>query len=182
MKCLACKTNELEDLNLNEELKVNHCSQCGGNWMPFAEYYDWHTNNKNEVENISEENYISVTDSVTPKLCPDCGVLLRTYKVSSKLGFRIENCGSCNGIWFDKNEWETIKSHNLHHKIHNFFTDSWQKRIREDERKDFFHNLYINKLGEADYEKLKSVKKWIDENQNKSTIIAYLINKDPYKL
>lgn len=182
MRCLVCKTVELQEEFLENDLKVHSCSECGGKWMRFGDYFAWHTTHKHELENALEINSLPAQDSVTAKLCPDCETLLTAYKVSSKLDFRLEHCNSCNGIWFDKNEWEAIKRENLHHQIHNFFTEGWQKKIREEERRDFFEKHYIKRFGAEDYQRLKQVKLWIDDSENKSSMLAYLMNKDPYKL
>lgn len=182
MRCLTCKTNELEELYLEGGLKVYSCRQCNGKWMRFSDYLAWHNNSENRTSDEVDENFFPVEDSTNPKLCPDCGAILTPYKVSSKLGFMLEHCASCNGIWFDNNEWEAIKKIDLHHKINCFFTESWQKKVREDEKKDFMEKQYAKKFGEEDYEKLKQIKKWIDENENKSMLLAYLMNDDPFKL
>jgi Zn-finger nucleic acid-binding protein len=182
MRCLVCKTNELEEQYLENGLRVYTCKDCEGKWMRFGDYFTWHNSNKNQSETAMEDKYISVEDSTNPKFCPDCETILTPYKVSSKLDFMLEHCGTCNGIWFDKNEWESIKSIDLHHKIQNFFTEAWQKKIREEERREFLEKHYTSKFGPADYERLKQTKKWIDESENKSMLLAYLMNENPYKL
>lgn len=184
MKCLVCSTENLEEIEITDGLKVQHCNKCGGNWMNFSDYFHWH--NKNKIDFDTNEtccdNYSPVEDSSTAKLCPNCEQYLRPYRVSSELNFSLEHCNCCNGIWFDKNEWENIKKNKLHHQIHYFFTDSWQTKVRYDERKKFFENLYIKRFGKEDYEKLKGFKAWIDESPNKSALLAYIMNNDPYKL
>lgn len=187
MKCLVCKHENLRDHEITPGLDTKHCDQCGGNWLRFDKYIEWNRNSYIKFFDIKDEpkeekKYMEVSDSNNPKLCPDCGTILRVYKVASNLSFRIENCAYCNGIWFDKNEWETLKENNLHHQIHKFFTDSWQKKLREEERKNYFEEFYTKKFGKEDYDKVKEVRAWITDNKNKSLLFAYLMNKDPYKL
>lgn len=182
MKCLVCKTNELEEQYLEDGLKVHSCRECNGKWLRFNDYFEWHSSAKDEMPNITEEGDATVEDSKNAKLCPDCRTILTVYRVSSKFAFRVEQCSRCNGVWFDKNEWESIKKAGLHHSVLSFFTDSWQKKIREDERIEFLERHYTEKFGAEDYEKLKGVKKWIDESKNKSTILAYLMKDDVNKI
>jgi Zn-finger nucleic acid-binding protein len=182
MKCLVCKTVDLQEQNIVPGLKVHNCSECGGNWLKFLDYLEWHNGNDTALEISSEEKkYLAINDSQNPKLCPDCGRIMRVYKVASNLSFRIEHCNSCYGIWFDKNEWETLKENRLHNQIDKFFTDSWQNKLKEEERRDFFESHYARKFGD-DYERLKSVREWINSSKEKSNMLAFLMDEDPYKL
>jgi Zn-finger nucleic acid-binding protein len=184
MKCLVCKNVDLEECELVSGLKAHNCSQCGGNWMKFENYIEWHNNNNNvqvEVEG-GEKKYITVNDSMNAKLCPDCGRILTVYKVASNLNFKIEHCAFCNGIWFDKNEWENLRENKLHNKIGEFFTDSWQRKIREEERRQYFEDFYTKKFGVEDYAKIKEIRNWLNNNESKDMLLAYLMNKNPYKL
>jgi Zn-finger nucleic acid-binding protein len=178
MKCLVCKTNELEEQYLENGLKVHSCRECNGKWLRFNDYFEWNKSSKEEMHSITEEVDVPAEDSKNAKLCPDCRIILTVYRVSSKLAFRVEQCSRCNGIWFDKNEWESIRKAGLHNRVLSFFTDSWQKKIREEERIEFLEKHYTEKFGAEDYERLKQVKKWIDENENKSSMLAYLMKYD----
>ena len=183
MKCLVCKTVELEEYELLPGLKVQKCPDCGGSWMDFQDYIEWHNNNNVQIEdNNGDKKYLPVDDSTNAKLCPHCKRILTVYKVSANLNFKVEHCAFCYGIWFDKNEWENLRANNLHNKIGEFFTESWQKKIKEEERRQYFEDFYTRKFGEEDYAKIKEIRNWLDNNENKDMLLAYLMNKNPYKL
>lgn len=183
MKCLVCKGSELEIKEVAPGLRTHNCSNCGGNWLRFEDYAHWRNNNTLEVESCDSENaYLPVNDSTNPKLCPDCGRILSVYKVSSSLSFKLEHCAVCNGIWFDKNEWENLKVKHLHNQIHKLFTDSWQNNLRFEERKEYFIKFYARKFGAEDYAKIKEIREWLNSKENKSMLLAYLMNNDPYKI
>lgn len=40
--------------------------------------------------------------------------------------------------------------------------------------------LYREKFGESDYEKIKQVRAWLEANPNRNTLLAYLMDEDPY--
>lgn len=183
MKCLVCKDTDLKEHEIVTGLKTHHCHDCCGNWLRLGDYIEWHTHNHLVSDDKNTTNsYLEVNDSTNPKLCPDCSRILTVYKISNNLKLRLEHCAFCNGIWFDKNEWETLKENNLHDKIDKFFTDSWQKNLRDEERRTYFENFYTRKFGTEDYTKIKQIREWLDNSENKSMLLAYLMNKDPYKL
>ena len=41
-------------------------------------------------------------------LCPRCGVALVQHE---RAGVTIDACGTCNGVWLDKGELETLNEH-----------------------------------------------------------------------
>jgi Zn-finger nucleic acid-binding protein len=183
LKCLVCKNIELEESELSQGLKVNHCNTCGGNWLRFGDYLEWFSHHDIATDEADPAtSHLQVNDSTNPKVCPDCGKILSVYKIANNLNFRLDHCVSCNGIWFDRNEWESLKENHLHDKINKFFTDSWQKNLREEEIKEHFVSFYKSKFGDEDFEKIKGVKEWLEHNENRSMLLAFLTNNNPYKL
>jgi Uncharacterized protein conserved in bacteria len=183
MKCLVCKDIDLVEQEITSGLKVHKCNRCSGNWLRFGDYIEWRKNHYLDSREDSQERmYHPVEDSTNPKLCPDCERILAVYKVSNKLSFRIEHCASCYGVWFDKNEWENLEENDLHSQLEKFFTDSWQEKLRDEDRREYFDNFYRTKFGVEDYEKIMEVRFWLNKNVNKSMLLAFLVNEDPYKL
>ena len=41
---------------------------------------------------------------------------------------------------------------------------------------------YDDKFGKVDYEKLKELREWLYQNEQKDSMIAYLFDENPYKL
>lgn len=186
MKCLVCKDVDLAEYEIEPGLIVHNCCKCGGNWLRMTDYLKWLNNpeaiqKERKEEGIEEQENLIVNDSKNQKLCPDCRTILSSYKAASNIKFKIERCDACNGIWLDKNEWEILKQNNLHMQIDKIFTFMWQRKIKEEERKEYFDDFYINKFGKEDYNKIKEVKVWLDNNKNKSLLLSFLIKNDPYK-
>lgn len=183
MKCPICKETRLEKRVLIENLYVFTCESCEGNWMRYEDYWRWHINNKSkERKQFNIQNHLPVIDSTQAKICPDCGRILIKYKVDNRLDFYVDQCGSCNGVWLDKNEWENLKLNYLHNQIHHFFTKPWQKKLREEASRDNLQDKYIRKFGRWDYERLKEMREWIYKSGKKSEMLSYLIDEDPYKI
>lgn len=189
MRCPVCKNALIETHQLLQELNVSLCSQCQGFWLRYDDYWNWYTGTKSDAGSddipdlkVQSSDYLPVLDSKQAKLCPDCGRILIKYRVDARLDFYVDHCGACNGVWLDKNEWEQLGIYNLHNHIHEFFTSPWQKNIHEEIVREHLDKRYLSKFGSADYEKLKKVKLWIDTNTNKNEIMAFLLDKNPFKI
>lgn len=182
MNCPACKVSGMKIVELEENLSAKACKKCGGYWIPYSNYQKWLDRYGDTLpEKSAADPDLPVEDSQEAKLCPECGRILRKYKIGYDIKFHLEHCGNCHGIWFDKNEWEVLKSRNLHDQLHEFFTAAWQKKIRGEEFREKLEKIYSDKFGREDYEKIKDIKEWIDSHEQRSIILAFLSEKDPYE-
>lgn len=182
MKCPVCKTSDLNASSLDQNLSCRHCDNCGGNWIQSFEYWKWRDQNKGNLpENILDphDSPANVPDPKTgalkAKFCPECSSILIRYKVGHGVSFAIDQCGNCGGVWFDKDEWESLKGRNLHDDVYTIFTAPWQNKVRSQESLRAQEELYIKKFGEEGFEEIRRMKEWIDEHPRKQEILAYLI-------
>ncbi|MCC5850732.1 MAG: zf-TFIIB domain-containing protein, partial [Verrucomicrobia bacterium] len=116
------------------------------------------------------------------KICPECGRILIKYKVGHGLRFFLDHCPGCGGVWLDNNEWEALLEKNLHDEIHKIFSSHWQSGVRENEMRKKFGQVYATRFGEDAYEKVKAFRDWLDTQDTRPEILAYLQAGDPYKL
>ena len=157
-----------------------YCTECNGRWLSSTSYWYWHDTLKGErPENKYSDFTCEVHDAPQAKICPDCGRILIKFKVGHGIDFKLDHCNGCNGVWFDKNEWEMLESRNLHDEIHKIFTTAWQNEIRLEEKNKYFDDMYRQKFG-SDYPKIKEFKAWIDAHEMKATILAFLSDPKPY--
>jgi len=81
MQCPLCKTTVFVSKTLEENLKGNACKNCGGYWISSSVYWDWI---KKHGDILEEKPFAEISlqteDSKQPKLCPDCGRILLSYK------------------------------------------------------------------------------------------------------
>jgi len=183
-KCPACKNVVLDISNLENSLPVMTCNSCGGSWLRANEYTIWLKSQKpgsfDEAKTKEASKRFPVVESNKAAVCPDCGRFLRKFKIGAKVDFHLDRCHNCNGIWLDKNEWESLKVADLHDEINQFFTKSWQQDIQEKETASKFDTMFLEKFGESDYQKIKEVREWLQENPNRNNLIAFLLDKDPF--
>jgi Zn-finger nucleic acid-binding protein len=183
--CPICKI-QLNRTLLDKNLPAYKCSNCDGIWISSNEYLSW----------LSPYNILSVEeididrdfDTPYPKsdhdqaiLCPDCGRFLRRFEIWPNIEFYLDRCSTCNGIWFDRNEWQTLQSQNLHNKVNMFFTEAWQAKLRNEEMRQRFEEMFLELFGQADYQKIKEIRAWLTQNPNGDRLLAYLTDRDPYK-
>jgi len=180
-----CKCATLQPTTYEEYLPVNECQSCGGAWLRANEYTIWLRTQTPGTYDLTGIDGLQIsqqiTDSSQAAFCPDCGHFLRSYNVGSKVDFHLDRCNNCNGVWLDKNEWGGLKAADLHDEVNRIFTKPWQKQIQEEETADKLDGMYLERFGEDDYRKIKEIRAWLKTNPNRNTLLAYLIDEDPYK-
>ncbi len=183
MKCPICASSELLPTTLESNLPALRCSNCGGNWIQGAIYWKWleqHGPNLPELPDSGER--LELTDTGKYIDCPECRFRMVKYLVGRGLGFSLDHCEGCKGIWLDQNEWETLKSRNLHDDLNAMLTAFWQAAARKEQRKNSLEQIYLGRFGSDEYAELKRIRSWIDshENKQKQYLLAYLTDADPY--
>ena len=183
MKCPVCKTDSLGSITLVENLPANQCPNCGGVWLPSNAYMTWW---KARGEDMPQKPAVSGMDRHWHvdelKLCPQSGHIMGRYKIFPDTEFYLDRCGHCNGIWFDKNEWDALVERNLHDNVNEFFTRPWQDELHAAETHNHLEQLYTDKLGAEDYERVKHIREWLKDHPKQGMLIAYLQAEDPYKV
>ncbi len=179
MNCPVCKTEALSYAELEADLSARHCAKCEGNWISSFEYWKWREKLVDELPDreAPPEAPNPSTGLLAAKICPECRGLLVRFKVGHGVAFSLDRCGNCGGVWFDKDEWEALRSRNLHDDVYTVFTAPWQDRVRKEESVRQQEQIYTRKFGEEGFEEVKRMKEWIDDHPLRQEILAYLINK-----
>ena len=177
MKCVLCG-NQMTLIDLDENLKGLRCVECGGTWIKANAYWKWLKSHDGTLPEKpeSETAPLPVEDTCNMKICPDCGHFLTKRKVGHGISFHIDRCQCCGGIWLDKNEWEVLKSRNLHDEIHFIFSQEWQEEIREQARRKRYDDEVKKLIGIEDFKTVSEFKKYLDSHIAKNIILAYLQN------
>src|ERR1044072_665633 len=175
MLCPVCKTPELEMQILAKGLPSHHCKGCEGNWISSTAYWYWLEQQGVSRARKATPTTIEVADNQQAKLCPECNRIMIMFRVGHQLNFALDQCAGCNGVWFDKNEWESLKDQQLHDDIHLIFTAPWQNQVRAEERQKAFEKIYISKFGQADYAELVRIRAWLKAHSKQQEMLAFLI-------
>lgn len=183
MKCPNC-FSPMKKMLLDDRIPGHVCTSCEGVWISSVEYADWMDAQKGTDSpdaSFSEETALPEVAIRKPLLCPDCGRIIKRYKIWPNVEFYLDRCGGCNGIWFDKNEWDVLADYELTKHLNMLFSDEWQKSLRKEEMAGRLTAMYSDRFGEVDYSKLKEIREWIYSNESRDQLIAYLMDKDPYE-
>ncbi|MFK8181954.1 MAG: zf-TFIIB domain-containing protein [Phormidesmis sp.] len=173
MKCPSCNHAALQLIRLDSQLRASRCGACEGHWITADEYWRWLEVHGNLPEKAPDEIPLEAEDTQHAKLCPRCHRIMLRYKVGHGMDFRLDQCGRCNSVWFDANEWEALKQRNLHDDIHLIFSAPWQSNVRRSEARDVFQSIYAGYF-QADYDNIRQFKEWVDAHAEHAKMIAYL--------
>ena len=182
MKSPVCGTAKLGEIQFEAKLTALHCPRCNGHWIPSENYWQWiKEHGKALPENPASFYSVPEADTQKALLCPECGRILQKYRLGPDIKFRLDHCGACGGVWFDRAEWEVLKDRCLHDHLHEFFTDAWQKKIRADQARERAIAIYREKFGPEDYEKILGLKNWIEAHPLKRALMDFLTDPDPFE-
>lgn len=180
MRCPVCKTTALQAQDLEENLRTLRCGRCKGHWVQAFQYWRWLEQQGREApERPADETAALPVKDSQAKLCPECGRILWHCRVGHGLDFYIDRCSNCGGLWFDSNEWQVLKSRNLHDDVHFVFSGAWQYRVREDERAESVEQRLLRMLGEADLGEARRIKAWIDAHPQRELLRSFLAGYGP---
>ena len=177
MNCPKCKSTRMHPANLDTGLSSLKCDSCSGHWLNFTNYLRWQQNSEIDSEEM-EELHGEFDDTNNALICPSCTKILSKYRVTANAPFIIDECGKCSGIWFDKNEWQSIASQGLSNKIHLFFTSHWQKNVQKELSNKRKIEIFKTKFGEENFSKLEEIKEWLKESQHRDAMLAYLMDEE----
>lgn len=183
MKCPVCKDHTLGPINLLKGLPAHHCSNCNGIYIPSNAYMTWRKTLGTDLP--PKEGAIEIDPSWEVKeikLCATCGHIMARYKIFPDTDFYLDRCRNCNGIWLDAHEWDILIDRNLHDNLNEFFTRPWQDHLHAEETKIHLEQIYMDKLGEDDYENVKQFREWLNDHPMRGMLLAFLQADDPYKI
>lgn len=184
MRCPVCKATRLEPTQLEQDLITHTCSTCGGNYITSQRYFKWLERHKEQLPQrpADQTAKLPVSDSKPGKLCPECGAFLIRHLVGHGIEFHLDRCGRCAGIWLDKNEWEILKSRNLHDDVHMIFSQAWQTQVKREQRTKEYNGFVVGLLDEKlslhitpeELARLKELKGWLDSHPHSREMYGYL--------
>jgi Zn-finger nucleic acid-binding protein len=184
MKCTSCKQGKLIPGYLDDLFPSHNCDNCGGNWVYLQDYLRWleyaSPIDIAEAESATISEDVQAQETKGAMLCPKTGTIMLKYRISLANEHRIDLSPSINGIWMDKGEWDLIKTEGLAGSLNKIFTAPWQRELKEKNATAVFSASYRNQFGDEKYQKIQEIKTWLDEQDDRNSLLAYLAARDPY--
>ena len=180
MHCTACNSGKLIYGYVEGDLPNYQCSSCEGRWIKIDAYLHWLSRSNHVNDVASNDDDFVVVDTKKVLICPETGSLMLKFKVSNQLDCHIDYSSVCAGIWLDAGEWELLKQSGLLGQLNQIATDTWQSRMRKERAEQVFEDKYEKLFGEDNHQRLKELKQWLDQQDKKREMLAYLSSKNPY--
>jgi Zn-finger nucleic acid-binding protein len=183
MQCPKCK-ELLTNSQLFGSLKADACATCAGQWVDGDEYQQWRqVQNRATVDpmkvlraNLTAYKVPAETDTKTG-LCPQCQRILSRTRVSTEPFFYLEQCLSCNGVWFDQDEAAILQQLKLHDQIEILSSGSWQSQVRSAQMLLNEKEAVIEKLGIDIAQQVFELAEILTEEPNGDFAVAYLMRR-----
>ena len=181
MNCPVCQSEDFAAAELDAGLQARRCGACGGHWVSGRDYWEWlQRHGENLPERREPSDGAAAPEDRRPKLCPECRSAMFRYTVGRGLGFGLDQCPACKGVWLDADEWEALRERNLHDDIHAIFTAPWQAEASREERRRRLEQIYLKRYGAEDFAEVRRVRDWLDSSARKQELLAYLTDPDPW--
>lgn len=182
MKCTSCSQGFLKPTFIDALFRAHSCSSCEGNWVLIQDYVAWKERNPEYqfTDNLQSVDESGAEDSKKAMLCPVSGAIMQKFRIAADSEHRLDYSAAVGGIWLDRGEWELLKEKGLAGSLNAVVTQQWQHRIREQNASESFAEIYRHKFGEDLYSKVKEVREWLQSQEQKADIRAYLLAEDPY--
>lgn len=172
--CPACRAARLEPLEIEPGLAASACPACAGRFIRFETYLSWQSSQPPPTLAASSPAASSSTDSTNAKLCPACGRFMTRFRLSLDVPFHIDRCGGCAGMWFDKGEWESLRSRGMHTRLHTLFDDAHQHQLARQQAARQHEDRLRLLLGDASFMRAREFKQWLASHPQRESLLAYL--------
>ncbi len=179
MKCTACNQGRLVPSFLEAQFRCHSCDHCGGHWILIEDYVAWR---ERHPDYPFSDTLVESADQDTSRalVCPVTGTLMSKFRIQSNSPRKLDYSTRVGGIWLDKGDWDLLKAEGLAGCLNVLLTEPWQQKIRADQTRATFTNLYKQRFGEADYAKARDIRDWLLDHPLKAELRSYLLAKDPY--
>jgi Zn-finger nucleic acid-binding protein len=175
MKCPVCKTPDLRPTMIEELLPSMGCEQCKGALVGLLYYRHWAENHKPECDMTAASAPSEAPEDTTNALrCPKCERIMTKYRLSGAVANRLDVCPTCDEAWLDGGEWELLEQLQLGDKLPSVFTDTWQRKLREESSERTRQDILRRTIGDEDAKKVEALRSWLNAHRAKSTILTYL--------
>lgn len=182
MSCPGCD-GAFEKKSLAKYLLGQSCISCKRVAFTLGDYLNYLERSESIDESLDREyDDLVIHEDTKRALICNCGQVMSKYRMTRDSGRKVDYCSACQTICLDEGEWGYLKENNLQKCINKIFTDAYQRNLRLEKTKVVLKNNYEAVLGGQDYNKLKEIREWINNNPNKQLLMAYLNAQSPYSI
>ncbi len=130
--------------------------------------------NRQENQSGADEPQVTPEDGPYLRRCPACHHILARYRVGHGVAFLIDRCRNCNGLWFDRDEWQALRSRNLLHLLPHLTSDEWQRELHQADLQAQEEARLLSELDPEDLTRIREIKAWLDAHAKRMTLFRVL--------
>ncbi len=170
MRCVKCRDTRLDRFRSTSPLPGWTCPKCGGLWIPDGQ----------AVGAVPPRGLAEIPGPVTDEdnrtgLCPSGhGILIRA-QTHVDSGFYLERCSQCLGVWFDRGEWQKIAAAGLTSGLFEIWSESWQRRQRQQHAEEAHHSRLEAELGGDLIDRIESVAHELKDHPSRGLGVGHLL-------
>jgi hypothetical protein len=176
MQSPVAPDQKMERISIEDDLTAYRCPESQGIFLPIASYFRWLSRQPERLPHLpknTQDEAPPMEESSGIKICPESGQIMMRYKVGHGFTFSLDRSPT-GSIWFDKGEWEALRSRQFHDELHLIFTAPWQDHVRTKEKQEAEHQILAMRLGEDLLSQLNELKSTLSEHPHKEMALAYL--------
>ena len=178
IRCTCSGQGLMQPGPLAAGLSAHQCSACEGTMLDMAAYRGWrdHPEAAPAIESAAAlHGLLAVEDAPAARSCPRCQRLMQRLRVSTELpDFRIDRCGPCQTVWFDRGEWHALAHDGLAWRLDEVLSDGWQRQLQQADLRARREQALRARLGDECLDELTRVRAWLDEQPRREELLALL--------
>jgi Zn-finger nucleic acid-binding protein len=174
MKCPKCPKTTLDQLPDTGTYAhpPQKCSTCDGVWISL-----------HEVPRVMESavaETIPGGDAADPAadaksgMCPEGHGIMTRARVESDGPFSLERCSSCEGVWFDRGEWQRLAGEHLLEHLPDMWEREWRDRQRRTRSRQAHLDSAREDFGDDLYARLTDLATRLRDHPRRSEALAFL--------
>lgn len=167
MKCPRCEKR----LQASTPLRAHSCRQCGGRWLASKSAHEW-----KELRESVAPSSPSPSHDKQAAMCPEGHGFLRRVRME-ELGFALDRCSHCRGVWFDHGEWDRLAEANVVDKLSQLWDPDFRAAKRQADEQKRIDDALREAIGEESFARLTTFSEWLANDSNRSRVLAWLEHK-----
>lgn len=149
-------------------MRAQSCRACGGRWVPSANVEDW-----KEIRESVPPAAPSVAHDKRAAVCPEGHGFLRRVRVE-EVGFALDRCPRCGGVWFDHGEWERLAEANVVDNLSVLWDPGFRAAKRKASEQKRIDDELRGVIGDESFARLREFTDWLADDPDRSRVLAWI--------
>ncbi|MFK7999774.1 MAG: zf-TFIIB domain-containing protein [Polyangiales bacterium] len=164
MNCPRCD----KSLHASTALRAHSCRECGGRWVPSASVEEWRELRESVPPAAPKPGHDKLA-----AVCPEGHGFLRRVRME-ELGFSLDRCPRCGGVWFDHGEWDRLAEANVVENLSVLWDPAFRAAKRQEKEQARIDDELRAQIGEESFARLREFTDWLTDEPAKSRVLAWI--------